>query len=415
VDGSSQFFPMVARFVRLIRAFLADRRAGTVALFAAGLPVLAVGVAGAIEFTEVVRTRNALQALADSTALNGARQYSVDPSAATLTRLGAWADSLLEPTRKRWSVTPTIVADKQTSTIKVAFSAQRPSMFRNMLPPGGFALDVQATAVNGATYPLCTLGLQKGGPTVGVEDKARVTAQNCLVQSNGDLAASGAASIRAGAVRAAGRASGDVSPTPVMDAPSIQDPFAAMPIHVPHHCSDIAIQLLGGTLTLKPGVHCGNLQLLGSGTIVLAPGEHYFVGASFSVIGDVTIRGTDAVIILKGQLGAQLTENVTLSIEARKSGPYAGFALITDRSFTGTLKISTRNARKILGTIYLPNAELEVSGTGNRIADQSPWTIVVAKAIRARGAPNLVINADYATGDTPVPTGVGPGAVRLRQ
>jgi len=107
-----------------------------------------------------------------------------------------------------------------------------------------------------------------------------------------------------------------------------------------------------------------------------------------------------------------------LQLEGRKSGPYAGFVLITDRSYLGDVEISTSNARKLIGTIYLPNAGLTVNGNNTRIADQSPWTVVVARRIRTQGSANLVINANYGASSVPVPAGVGPARdqpVRLAQ
>lgn len=404
---------MLARLRSLTRVLRRDCSGSIQTIAGLALPVVAIVIAGGVEFTEVVRARGQLQAIADSTALSGARQYSVDPSAATLTRITAWADSLTAPLKSSWTIDTAVSADKIAGSVTVALTAQRSSYFGRLLPTGTLATNVSATGVNAATYPLCVLAMQSGGATMGMNGSSHVTAQDCLVQSNGDLSVTGASNVKAGAVRAAGRASGDIAPTPVMDAPQIRDPFAALPIDVPAACSDVSIQVGSGTRTLNPGVHCGAIQLIGSGTIVLNPGEHYFVGPTFTVAGNVTIQGSDVVMILKGQNAAAITNNVTLSIEARKSGPYAGFALIADRSFQGQLLISTANAKKILGTIYVPNGELAVAGAGNRISDQSPWTIVVARTFAASGSPTLFINSAYASTDTPVPTGVGPGAVRL--
>ena len=94
-------------------------------------------------------------------------------------------------------------------------------------------------------------------------------------------------------------------------------------------------------------------------------------------------------------------------------GRMPGFALMTDRAFTGTLTISAKNAKKLLGTIYIPNGGLAVDGNGNKVADQSAWTIVVAKTISVAQSANLVINSDYSASTVPVPSGVGPGVLRL--
>lgn len=151
----------------------------------------------------------------------------------------------------------------------------------------------------------------------------------------------------------------------------------------------------------------------GATTLNLLPGEHYFVGGSLSFLGHATLTGSDVVLIFRDGASASFGGNATLSLEGRKSGPYAGFVLVTDRSFTGAFTISAKNAKKLLGTVYLPSATLAVSGQGNKVADQSAWTVVVAKQLALSGSANLVINSNYKAATVPVPTGVGPLGVRL--
>ena len=97
------------------------------------------------------------------------------------------------------------------------------------------------------------------------------------------------------------------------------------------------------------------------------------------------------------------------------SSSYSGFVILTTRKNTGTFSISSDAARQLLGTIYIPSATLAVSGVSNRVADQSAWTVVVAKAVNVGGSADLVINANYAGSTVPVPAGVGPrgGSVML--
>ncbi len=408
-----------ARTVRFLRSrtwrrFRLDRRGGVITLAAIGLPVLAVAVAGGIEIAEVASSRTKLQTYVDSAAMNGAREFMVDQSTATAERTRLMADGLAAPLRPRWTVASTATTEAASGAVTVTQDARRPSMFGSLLPPGGFRISATAVAASTARKPLCVLALRMAmADVLTLADSASITASDCLVHSDSDLVASGAASVRAGAVRTVAGATGSISPAPVTDSPPIADPFTTLPINVPNGCSDVALNLLGGTVTLNPGVHCGSISLVGSGTLKLNPGEHYFVGGSLSLLGSTAIVGTDVVVVLKGQSAVQFAGSTTLSLEGRKTGPYAGFVIITDRSFTGTLAISTRNAQKLLGTIYLPNATLEVSGTNNRVADQSPWTVVVAKEIDVKGSADLVINAAYGATPIPVPAGVGPGNVQL--
>ena len=224
------------------------------------------------------------------------------------------------------------------------------------------------------------------------------------------MQANNSARITAGAVRAAGAAKGMIYPPAIADAPTVPDPFIDLPINIPTSCINQNLQLNSGTTSLSPGVHCGNVQLTGYAQLVLSPGEHYFTHGSFDVQDFAQITGTDVVLIFKGQYNMNFKGSAGLWLEGRQSGIYAGFALITDRSFKGNFKVNSDNARRLHGTLYLPNAILDVSGTDNKVADRSPWTVVIANQIKVDGSANLVINTDYKSSSIPVPRGVGPNS-----
>jgi hypothetical protein len=81
--------------------------------------------------------------------------------------------------------------------------------------------------------------------------------------------------------------------------------------------------------------------------------------------------------------------------------------IVTTRTNTNTFTISSDAAKQLEGAIYIPSATLAVSGTGNQVAAQSAWTVVVAKGLQLQGSPDLVINSNYSNSSVPVPAGVG--------
>ncbi|GJD66582.1 hypothetical protein MPEAHAMD_6780 [Methylobacterium frigidaeris] len=399
--------------------FLRCQQGTVFVLFGLLLPVVGMAAVGVAEIAEVMLARSKLQNNADAAALQGAGEFGIDQSAATTERTRLYADTMAGPLRLRWKIVSTASIDPATRAVTVQQKASRASFFGSLLPPGGWNLSASATAIRTARKPLCVLGAQAGSlASIELQGRSAITANDCLVQSNANLTAVGSATVWAGEARAVGSASGSIRPNPVTDAPAVQDPFAAMKINVPLLCDSLSLSLGSGTFYLNPGVHCGAIALLGNANLVLAPGEHYFVGPSFSVGGNTTISGNDVVVILKGLMTAQITGSAVLQLEGRKSGPYAGFVLISDPSYAGEIEISTSNARKLLGTVYLPNADLTVKGNNNKVADQSPWTVVVARTVRMEGSANLTINSNYAGSNVPVPVGVGPPRdqpVRLSQ
>ncbi len=406
------------RALRLSRGcllrFLKDTRGGFAILFGIASPVLLLLIAGGMEVAEVVKAKRELQWDVDTAALNGARELGTDKSSATAVRAQNLATSLATQSTPRWIVVTTSAMDATGGSVTVDQTASRASFFGNILPPGGWRLHVTSTAVSNAKAPLCVLGLQSTtGQVVSLQSTSKVTAAGCLVQSDADIAVSSSATMQASAVHSVGAAQGPISPSPITDAPAIADPFASLSISVPSQCTDSGIDVSNGSQTLNPGVHCGNVQIQGSGTLTLNPGDHYFVNTSFNVNGAAKLLGSDVVLVLKGTTKFQFQGNAYLSFNGRQSGSYAGFVIISDRSFTGTLGISTDSAHILHGTIYLPNASLAVSGSSNKVADQSPWTVIVAQKVSTSGSTNLVINSNYASSSVPVPSGVGstPGGL----
>ncbi|WP_171070089.1 pilus assembly protein TadG-related protein [Methylobacterium terricola] len=416
------------------------RRGTVTTLLALLLPILAMGSVGVAEISEVMLAKSKLQSYVDAAALQGAGEFGVDQSDATTERTRLYADDMAAPLRLRWSVTSTASINAATRAITVSQTAHRRSFFGNLLPPGGWNIAAVATAVRTARKPLCVLGSMAAGhpghpghpglgasagildiasSTITLEGSSSITASDCLVQSNANLYAGQGTLLRAGEARAVGSASGPIRPAPVTDAPLMTDPFATMRIDMPLPVCDVPSLNIGtGTFYLKPGVHCGIITVHGSANVVLSPGEHYFVGPLLSIGGRSTVTGTDVVIVITNASTLQVTGTAVLNLEGRKSGPYAGFVMISDRNFIGDVQISTSNARKLVGTIYLPNASLTVHGINNKVADRSPWTVVVARTIRTLGSANLVINASYNSSSVPVPAGVGPPKdqpVRLAQ
>ncbi len=78
-------------------------------------------------------------------------------------------------------------------------------------------------------------------------------------------------------------------------------------------------------------------------------------------------------------------------------------------------RIISDNARTMLGTIYLPAGRLIVDSS-RPVADQSAYTVIVARQINLYEGPNLTLNANYGATSVPVPDGVGPrsGMAALR-
>ena len=393
-----------------LRAFLAEARGGTAVIFALGAPALALLACGAIDLAGLNSDHTAMQDAADATALAMAKQLGIATVAGIQARATDYADGQLGAiaTRDAVTVTTTIAADN--SSVTVAIAGTRQSFFGNLLPPGGWQLSAQATASTLGELPLCVLSSGSGGTdNLLVQNSSLLTANNCLVQSNQNIAADSGANLTAGLAQAAGTASGPITPAPQAGAPTIADPFASMSIPPPALAC-----LLGGVLDLtqvlitpSPGCHTGNITIGQGQTMQLLPGTHYFKGGTLTIKDNAVLKGSNVTLIFDQDATFNFTDSSSIDLTGAQSGNYAGFVILTTRNNTNAFTISSNNARRLEGAVYVPSATLQVTGTSNNVADQSAWTVVVAKSLQLQGSPNLVINANYAGSDVPVPAGAG--------
>ena len=380
-------------------------------MFAVALPLLAVAITAVSELAEVETAKSELQNAVDEAAMKGAIQLETDQSTATAERTQTLADNLARPVKSRWLVLTQAQAVPTTGTMTVTQSASRGSLFGNLVPPGGFHITVSASAVANSTMPLCVLTTKTGGgQDLHLTASSTVSALSCLMQSDSNLQADPAASVLAAAVHTVGTSSGLVSPSALTDAPNLPDPFATLAITVPTLCTDVGLTVAANiSATLAAGKHCGQVQVQQGGTLTLAAGDHFFYNANINMTSG-TVTGTDVDLIFSGSGQIQASGTSTLSLNGRQSGPYAGFVIITDRSYNGTLNLNVANIPQLLGTVYLPAATLAVNSTGTgSAAGNSPWTVIVANGLQVQGTTHLVINSNYLASNVPVPAGVGPG------
>ncbi|HUZ13113.1 MAG TPA: pilus assembly protein TadG-related protein [Caulobacteraceae bacterium] len=396
--------------IRRIAALFRDRRGGTAVIFGLAAPVLGVIVCAAIDLAQVGADNSAMQDAADATALAMAKQLGVATAVGIGARAQAFADRELGPIAAADAVRVGVLVASDNSSVTVRLAGHRSSFFGDLLPAGGWRLHARATAASLGELPLCVLSYgAAGGYNLDLTGQARLTAANCLVQSNGDITAAPGAALQAGMAQASGVATGPITPAAQTGAPAIADPFASMNVSLPPLglCNPLDLLFTAGVNVLAPGVHCGNITVRNGAVVELLPGEHYFEKGQLRLQQNSQLVGSDVVLVFDESSQFHFDDTSVVTLSGRTSGPYAGFVIATTRANTGVFGISSTSARKLEGTIYIPSATLSVQGAVNTVADQSAWTVVVAQSIRMGGSANLVINSAYATSSVPVPAGVG--------
>lgn len=389
--------------------------ATTVALVA--IPLL-MAITGAVEVFSMSNQKALLQAAADAGALAGANKLSIasynaqaDVTATAISTAKAQVANAPDPTAYTFTVDVNQTSGEVTVDGQVAHKAMS-----GLIDIGDGVIHASATAETLQKTPLCILQTTAGN--ISLTNTAQIKAPGCLIHANQDIAIAQTAMITAERTQAAGKVTGPANPTGNSGAIPIPDPFASMGLNPPGGCNlslnILTIPLLKQDLTLAPGVHCLPIIAIGTAHIHLQPGEHYFVGlGSIGALGGLvmndnsTIDGDDVTLIFGPSQIFNFTGHAKVSLTARKTGPFAGFLIATTRDNHNTFTISSDNVRKLLGTIYIPNATLEVTSKG-AVAQDSDWSVIVAQSVKLSNAPTLVINTNYVGSGVPVPEGVGP-------
>jgi Flp pilus assembly protein TadG len=213
------------------------------------------------------------------------------------------------------------------------------------------------------------------------------------------------------------------STTSVPPAPTgvqISDPLtslAAPPLGTPAQGSSgtatnpklTQIEVTGsGNTTLYPGTYYGGLKITGSGngTVTFSPGTYIFAGGGsnsggFDYSGNATISGSGVTFYNTSDPQSSSSSNIpcggysitgggTLNLSAPTSGPYADMLFWQDPACSAQMKYAG-SGYTTTGVIYLPSAQLNVSGGGALGALQ-----IIVDSFSYSGSASLTINyADY--------------------
>lgn len=463
-----------------VRSFGQDSK-GNITLMALGVMAVAAFVGGGIvDYMSLSNQKQRLQGVADRAAIAAAQELVVFKG--TDTRVTSVATAFVDANYlEKPHVSSALIIDNGKA-VEVTITAEPKTYFPGPIAQGVSEIKVSAIAeVSGGGY-VCMVGLSPNeDSTLGMHDKARVTASNCAIYSNSknpnSLRLADKARVKADLVCVAGGVAGPMSAVtpnePLTDCPPLMDPLRDRP--EPNvgllECSNIlgagsilgkdllgkdgkllSVKdllgkggLVGGVLSgdllakknlintiaggdlvgnlapglivtgkqeLQPGVYCGGINIIG-GQVKLKPGTYILNNGGLVVANGGKLIGDNAGVgfFLTGSLGlstVQFAPSSTISLRAPRTGEMAGRLFFEDRDviFKEPHIIASNDARSLVGTIYLPGNTLEINSQ-NPIADQSDYTVIIARKFDMKDGPELVLNTDYENSLVPVPEGVG--------
>lgn len=412
---------MMARWlIGRLRRLRADERGGALVIFGAALPALLTGAGVVIDYGILSEQRTAFQAIADASALAAAREFRL--ANATPTGVQSAAEKFATTSLKAVNQPGTVSAsvDLKKLSVTVAINNVANTTVMHLFGTETVTVGATATARVLGTASICVIGLEQNkNETIYLEKEAKLEAPECAVYSNSTkkdgLKAKENSVLRARFICSAGGSYKDkydsFVPSPTLDCPVLTDPLASRPPPSMGGCSATDLKISTST-TLNPGTYCGGIKISKNAVVSLNPGIYAFKDGPLDVSGTASVSGANVGLYLKGK-GAVLRfdSGTKIDLTAPKDGVMAGILFFEDRDSPANQKheILSNDAKVLLGTLYLPQGELNI-GANKPVAAESAYTIVVARRFTLSAGPTMYLNAKYGSTNIPVPEGVGPGS-----
>ena len=420
---------MRGSFASIVHRFRRDREGGIVMLLAVALVPLLSVVAVTVDMSTWYAHQARLQSVADGAALASARELRM--ASASVGHVSRIAEGYVHGSPvlaggERPSVNASV--NPARNAVQVDLTAQVSPIFTRILTDKLQTVSVPAVARLTGSLPVCVIALERAAEkTLHLDKSARITAERCAIYSNSEhgqgLRVDADATVRAGLICSAGGKFGKGSsfePQPLTDCPPISDPLDARQTPNVGSCSATATpRRVTTNETLGPGLFCGGLHVTDGANVTFLSGVYVIANGSFRVDKGARITGRYTSFYFTGDAAViDFRPDSEISLTAMRDGNLAGLLFFEDPKapLDRDFKISSDNARMLLGTIYLPRGHLLVDAK-RPVADLSAYTVIVARRLKLSEGPNLVLNTDYAATDIPVPKGVGPsnGQVSLAQ
>jgi hypothetical protein len=427
---------------------LADDCAGNVALIFALVAPILIGLAGlGMDSASFYNQQSRMQSAADAAALAIAKEMHLFVDNPTTlqesgkTHVEALIDELGLAERAH---TAHVRLAPEGTHVEVEIAM----VVNSFLPAevwGENPIVVKARAGTYGQERLCVLGLQdKSSDTIKADNGALVTAPDCAIQSNSTdpkgLSAKNLSTLISSYTCSSGGYEGlpiAFVPKPDTDCPVLDDPLAERSPPPVGGCDFLDFKSEKGADTIRPGHYCGGLKISNDADVFAEPGIYVISGGKFEVSNDAKLRGEYVSFYFSDDAATLVfKDKAHVELGAPKDGPMAGILFFEDRSapLGRSFEITSGSVRKLLGTIYLPRGvfkgdgkdivkkvtnvvggvagALGVGGLGV-INEAASYTVIVANKLELIGV-NLVINADYAASDVPVPNGIGPNSSKVR-
>lgn len=398
---------------------------GNVAVSFAVASVALVGIGGgALDYASTTSATAHLQGITDAAVLVAVSELKLSGATASQSStIKTVAAEYVKRNLKKSLLNPTVTVEvsPKDGTVDLKVSGGVDTKFFGLL--GLATSQTISTSARGRILggmPLCVLALDESiEKTLTATNTAKLTATGCSVHANSThtqaIEAWGQALLATGLTCSAGGAVGGTAnyqPTAIQDCPAIPNPLASRTTPSLTGCDHTSKKITNGTHVLYPGRYCGGLKITGNARVEFNPGVYVIDSGKFEITGNATAIGENVGFFFRGSNAFfGFHGQADVSFTAPKEGEMAGLLFFEnpDQTVSYVHEITSVNTKKLVGTVYLPKSELRVSINGandGQVAEESAFTVIVARQVTLNGKSNLVLNTDFAATDVPVPPSI---------
>ena len=445
---STQLHHACAGLFGTTAGFRVDQRGTVAVMMALLLPVLVGGLSLGFEFSNWYLKARAMQNAADAAAIaaasNNGSNYDVEAKAVAARYGFVDGQDNVTVIASNSAVCP-VGASLNPPCYSVTISSVVPIYLSQVVGyhgdatlNGGQAKALSSTAVaniNEIKQPICLLALSTTGQALRTNGAPNSSFTGCTVMSNASATCNGSNLDAYYGLAAA--TNSNCGNRVLSNVPAVTDPYLAMADNIPKNtCSSYPQESGSSKKSSLPASNqwANNLSLTLANTLTGNPGGNTYTGAMFcgdvQLTQDVTINTPNdsdgAVIVIEnGQLdlnghtlrtanGSAVTivfsgtngnythyptdnssgKGGVLNIQApsSSSAPFPGMAIYQDPSLANGVDVTyTGNNPQwnISGGVYLPNANVTVSGDVSQSSNGADCFVMVANSVLINGTSNI--------------------------
>ena len=434
-----QLFPKFSAVFQKLR----NCQKGNFAIMTAALlPAIVGGVGLTVDFVAVSRHTSNLQEAVDAAALRAAKELTlatgdntyIDELAKTFVIVNLKSYPL-----KNIQVTTTNLTEPVGVKVDVSYSWEPifAKYFNAEISPVKVSATASLAGKGGGLTCLIGLMPRLDRTSIHGDNDSILNAGDCYIQSNSpgySIRVDANAKIIGKRICAVGRIfkyglGSSFDPKPITDCPSMDDPLSGRLQPAVKACQHNGLKITEDT-RLYPGVYCGGLTISDDAEVELSPGIYTIKDGPLIVADEAELEGKGVGFFLTGPDSLiEFQENTEIDLIAPTKGLMAGLLFFEDRNVPHSFifdwrkilplppdvrlhRISSNNARRLLGTIYLSKSIFLVDSEAP-VASDSAYTAIVAGRIWLQKGPVLTLNANYKDTNVPVPPGLLEDTIRL--